>query len=261
MRIALGVEYNGSDYHGWQTQTGLATVQATLEIALAKIANAPIKVFCAGRTDTGVHATGQVVHFDTNVIRSQRAWIIGTNTHLPPSICVRWAEEVSTEFHARFSALYRRYRYIIYNHSIRSAIFAAAATCHHYPLDMTRMQAAAAYLVGEQDFSSFRSSNCEAKTAIRNIHHVEINQHGNFIMIEITANAFLHHMVRNITGVLIRVGAGLIEPKAMQEIIQAKERRSAFETAPATGLYLIKVGYPAPYLFPETENTPLFLLR
>lgn len=260
-RIALGIEYDGHEFYGWQAQETLYTVQGTLETALTKIAAEPIKLLCAGRTDAGVHATGQVVHFDTSAIRSMRAWTLGTNTHLPPTIAVRWAMEVDEAFHARFSAQARRYRYVIYNSPMRSAILAARVTWYPYALDAERMQAAAMHLLGEQDFSAFRSSQCESNTPMRNVHEVKVWREGAYVIVEIEANAFLHHMVRNIVGVLIRVGAGRQDADIVQKILESKDRRQAFETAPATGLYLINVRYPETYLFPEAEITPLFLLR
>jgi tRNA pseudouridine38-40 synthase len=259
MRIALGVHYLGNNFYGWQSQQNLPTIQGHIEAALAKIANEPIQVFCAGRTDAGVHATGQVIHFETTAIRNLRAWTMGTNTHLPPSISIHWAHEVDDTFHARFSALSRRYRYIIYNHSIRSAITAFRSTWHFTPLNMELMQQGANHLLGELDFSSFRSAQCESTTPMRNIQEISVFRCENFIVIEIQANAFLHHMVRNIVGVLLEVGAGQRQPDWVREILEAKDRRQAAETAPASGLYLIKVQYPSSYSLPEPQNSVLFL--
>lgn len=258
MRIALGIEYNGADYYGWQTQRGLTTVQETLETAISKVANESIFLFCAGRTDAGVHATGQVVHFDTRAKRHIDAWIWGTNTHLPPSVAVKWARHVDYSFHARFTANSRRYRYVIYNHPIRPALLSTRATWHYYPLDIARMAEAGQCLLGEQDFSSFRSSQCSSNTPMRNVTDFKIYRHNDFVLIEIEANAFLHHMVRNIVGSLMKIGSGLREPEWMQEVLLAKNRRVAAETAAPDGLYLIRVGYPDPYIFPVAE--PLFLL-
>lgn len=255
MRIALGVEYAGQDFAGWQKQEKLLTIQGCLEAACSKIADEPIKLFCAGRTDAGVHATGQVVHFDTQAVRSLRAWVLGCNTHLPPTIAVTWAQEVDENFHARFSALARCYRYIIYNHSIRSAIWATRTTWYYPTLDIELMQQAVAYLIGENDFSSFRSSECESRSPMRNMHFIHISRQDHLVTLEIQANAFLHHMVRNIVGVLLRIGIGAQPPSWMQHVLQAKDRRQAAETAAPTGLYLHKVSYPAPYLFPpRPEN-------
>jgi tRNA pseudouridine38-40 synthase len=250
MRIALGIEYNGHGFYGWQAQQNLPTIQAALEQALSLVANETITLFCAGRTDANVHATGQVVHFDTRAKRHIDAWIWGTNTHLPPSIVVRWAKHVDYSFHARFKATARRYRYIIYNNPIRPAILSTRVTWHYFPLDIERMRQAGKYLIGEQDFSSFRSSQCNSKSPMRNVTEFEISREGDFIFIDIQANAFLHHMVRNIVGSLVKIGSHHREPEWMQEVLQARSRRAAAETAPADGLYLTEVTYPQPYIFP-----------
>lgn len=258
MRIALGIEYNGHGFYGWQAQRELPTIQGALETALAKVANEAITLFCAGRTDASVHATGQVVHFDTRAKRHIDAWIWGTNTHLPPGIAVRWARAVDYHFHARFKATARRYRYVIFNHPVRPALLSTRATWHYYPLDIQRMHTAASCLIGEQDFSSFRSSQCNSASPMRNITAFTIERQGDYVIFEIEANAFLHHMVRNIAGSLMKIGAGFKEPGWLQEVLLAKNRRVAAETAPADGLYLIKVTYPEPYTFPAPP--PLFLV-
>lgn len=190
MRIALGIEYNGSEFYGWQVQENLVTVQSSLEKALSRIADAPIKVFCAGRTDTGVHASGQVVHFDTDVSRSLRAWSIGANSYLPSSIAVQWAVQVDDSFHARFKALSRRYSYVIDNRSCRPGLLAKRVTWFYLPLDIRPMQLAATYLLGEHDFSSFRSTHCGSKTAIRDIQEISVSRSGHFIVIEIQAKEY-----------------------------------------------------------------------
>lgn len=258
MRIALGVEYLGSHYHGWQAQknllSGFSTVQQVLQQALSKIANEPIELYCAGRTDAGVHATGQVVHFDTKVKRHPDAWVWGTNAHLPADIVVHWAKSVDYGFHARFSALARRYRYVIYNHPLRPGILASRVTWNYYSLDVAPMQKAAQYFLGEQNFSSFRSAECSSRSAMRNISELTVNRFKDFVIIEIEANAFLHHMVRNIAGVLMRVGAGWEEPTWVEKVLQARDRRKAAETASAHGLYLIGVRYPQPYQFPLVDR-------
>lgn len=259
MRIALGIEYNGAELYGWQAQENLSTVQGHIESALTKIADEPIKLICAGRTDAGVHATGQVVHFDTGVVRDDRAWTLGVNAYLPPSIAVRWMKKVDETFHARFSATARRYRYIIYNYPLRSANLASKVTVYYRPLDITRMQCAAQHLIGEHDFSSFRAAQCEAKTPTRNIQELIISRQGDFVIIEIQANAFLHHMVRNITGVLMMVGSGRQEPDWVLEVLHSKDRRAAADTAFAHGLYLTKVVYPEKYALPSQNDTFLLL--
>jgi tRNA pseudouridine38-40 synthase len=254
MRIALGIEYFGHGFYGWQFQQGLPTIQATLETALGKVANETIVLTCAGRTDANVHATGQVVHFDTRAKRHIDAWIWGTNSHLPASIAVRWAKHVDHHFHARFTATARRYRYIIYNHPIRPALFSTRVTWYYYPLDVERMREAGCCLIGEQDFSSFRSSQCHSKTPMRKVTEFNVRRQGDFVIVEIQANAFLHHMVRNIVGSLVKVGSHAREPAWMQEVLHAKDRRAAATTAPADGLYLTKVVYPEPYIFPVTDE-------
>jgi tRNA pseudouridine38-40 synthase len=258
MRIALGIEYNGHGHYGWQAQPGLPTIQGALESALTIVANEPIFLFCAGRTDANVHATGQVVHFDTHAKRHIDAWIWGTNSHLPASIVVKWARHVDYNFHARFKAMARRYRYVIYNHPIRPALLTSRATWHYYPLDITRIREAGKFLMGEQDFSSFRSSQCNSKSPMRKVTEFTINRHGDFVVIDIQANAFLHHMVRNIVGTLMKIGSGNKGPEWMKEVLDAKNRRVAAETAPPDGLYLARVDYPEPYIFPVSEGT--FLL-
>jgi len=259
MRIALGIEYDGHHFSGWQFQENLRTVQGCLEEALSKIADEKIKVFCAGRTDAGVHATGQVVHFDTEANRDLRAWTLGANAHLPNSIAVTWVQEVNGDFHACFSALSRKYRYIIYNQSLRPAILASRVTWHHCPLDADLMEQAAQYLIGELDFSSFRSAHCESKTPMRNMHFIHVKRHGNFVVIELQANAFLHHMVRNIAGVLMRIGAGVKKPGWAKDVLEARDRRQAAETASAAGLYLCEVKYPEDYVLPFVDKGFLLL--
>jgi tRNA pseudouridine38-40 synthase len=259
MRIALGIEYDGHDFFGWQAQKNLLTVQAALEEALSKIADETITVLCAGRTDAGVHATGQVIHFDTEAKRDLRAWTLGTNSHLVRSIAVTWVQPVDDHFHARFSALSRRYRYIIHNTSIRPAISASRVTWYYHPLDAEAMNQAGQFLLGERDFSSFRSAECESKTPMRNVHYIKVTRQGDFVVIEIQANAFLHHMVRNIAGVLMRIGSGFEKPEWAKEILEAKDRRKAAETAAPTGLYLCHVTYPEAYSFPNTDKGLLLL--
>lgn len=263
MRIALGVEYDGAKYFGWQRQRDVVSVQETLENALSKIANQTIKVQCAGRTDTGVHGTGQVVHFDLNIdqgaTRVLRAWTIGVNTHLPSSIAARWAKEVPDAFHARFSATARRYRYIIYNHPLRPGILSYGLSHYHYELDEKRMHQAGQYLLGENDYSSFRASQCQSKSPWRDIHHLSVTRQGSLIIIDIKASAFVHHMVRNITGSLITVGRKQREPEWIKELLDAKDRRLASATAKPNGLYLVDVEYPAEFQLPCSPIGPHFL--
>lgn len=252
MRIALGVEYDGHEFYGWQSQENLPTVQGHLEAALEKIADERVSVFCAGRTDAGVHATGQVVHFITTKERNLRAWVHGANSHLPSTIAVRWAQIVDDEFHARFSATARCYRYLIYNHSVRPAILSRRVTWQYEPLDAELMQLGGNYLIGEHDFTSFRSSQCESNTPMRNVMSLTVKRQGDFVVIDIEANAFLHHMVRNIAGALMKVGKKQFEPEWIKEILLAKDRKKAAETASAAGLYLARVRYPSRYVFPDS---------
>lgn len=259
MRIALGIEYDGSAFYGWQRQREVNSVQQELETALSALANQPVELFCAGRTDAGVHATGQVVHFDTDAIRDDKAWIMGTNSRLPDAIAVRWAKVVPDDFHARFSATARRYRYIIYNHKYRPGILRSGLSHYHQQLNIELMQQAAPYLLGEQDFSSFRAVQCQSKTPFRNVHHLKIERRGDYIVLDIKANAFLHHMVRNITGSLLEVGMQNRPPQWIAELLAAKDRNLAAATAKPGGLYLVDVEYPAHYELPKAAPGPLFL--
>lgn len=251
-RIALQVEYNGKHFHGWQAQSseGIATVQEALETAVAEVADHPVKLFCAGRTDTGVHATGQIVHFDTTAQRELKAWVMGVNTLLPDSVCVHWSQEVSSQFHARFSAQARRYCYLIDNGPVRPAIFNGLVTQTRMPLDETLMHEAGQYLIGELDFTSYRGSNCQSPTPMRNVIHLNVYRHGERVIIDIMANAFLLHMVRNITGVLMEVGFARKPPEWAREVLEARNRSSAAVTAPPDGLYLVDVVYPPEYGLP-----------
>jgi len=258
-RIALGIEYDGSAYYGWQRQPEAASVQACLEKALSRVADAPISVFCAGRTDAGVSATGQVVHFETPVLRREAAWTMGVNTHLPKNISVRWMSEVAEDFHARFSATARRYRYIIYNHRFRAAILQSGITHVHLPLDVDKMQRAGQALLGENDFTSFRASQCQSRTPWRYMIHLNVSRHGNYVVVDVKANAFVHHMVRNIVGSLIEVGSGAQSENWMAELLAAKDRNLAAATAKAEGLYLVSVDYPEKFGLPKLNMGPLFL--
>lgn len=258
MRIALGVEYDGSQYHGWQAQTGLHTVQQSVENALSKIADNHIEVVCAGRTDTGVHATNQVIHFDCDKERSIRSWIHGANSFLPKDICIKWGKEMNNDFHARYSATSRRYRYVIYNSSIRPALLRSNVTWHYRPLDYRVMHEGAQQLIGEKDFTSFRSVECQSNTPMRHIHQLSVTRAGDLVAIDITANAFLHHMVRNIAGVLIAVGSGRHPVSWVEEVLLAKDRKLGAETAPPYGLYLVKVTYPQQFGIVHSGLGPLF---
>jgi tRNA pseudouridine38-40 synthase len=244
MKIALGVEYDGSAFHGWQFQGDVRSVQESLEQALSTVADHPVTVHCAGRTDTGVHATGQVVHFETNAVRSLRSWILGTNTNLPDDISIAWAREMPDDFHARFSAVGRHYRYQIINRPFRSALWRSRAVWIHHPLDEQRMQRAAQHLVGTHDFSSYRALGCQAKHPVRTIHQLAVFRTGELVNIEVHANAFLHHMVRNIAGVLIAIGKGDQAEDWALEILELRDRTKGGVTAPPQGLCLTQVDYP-----------------
>lgn len=257
--IALGIEYDGSQYYGWQRQQEVASVQQCLERALSQVANEPITVFCAGRTDAGVHATGQVVHFTTQASRPVAAWTMGVNANLPDDIAVRWAQSVAHDFHARFSATARRYRYVIYNQRLRPALLHHGVTHFHLPLDASRMQQAAQCLAGEHDFTSFRAVQCQSKTPWRNVMYIQVQRHGQWVLVDIKANAFVHHMVRNIIGSLLEVGCGHQPVSWIAELLAARNRTLAAATAKAQGLYLVAVDYPAHFALPLTPSGTLFL--
>jgi tRNA pseudouridine38-40 synthase len=250
-RIALGLEYIGANYHGWQMQDNLTTIEREVELALSKVANSEIKVFCAGRTDVGVNAFGQVVHFDTRAERNNKSWIFGANTYLPKDIRVQWAKEVPADFDARFSATARTYRYFIYNSFLKSAIFNDRITSHYQQLDEKKMQAAAMHLLGEHDFSSFRGSGCQSKSPNRFVEFIKIKREGSAVIIDVKANAFLLHMVRNIVGVLLEIGEGRKEPFWAKEVLMARDRTFGAITAPPDGLYLMSVEYPEKYFLPK----------
>jgi len=258
MRIALIVEYDGCQYHGWQAQRGLHTVQGTLEHALSSVADQEIAVVCAGRTDTGVHATNQVVHFDSLKERTIRAWIYGANACLTKDVCVRWGKEMPEDFHARYSATSRSYRYVIYNTPIRPALHRCNVTWQYRQLDHRLMQESAQLLLGEHDFTSFRSVECQSKTPMRQIMKLGVSRRGDLVIIDITANAFLHHMVRNIAGVLMAVGSGKKPVNWVTDVLLARDRKLGAETAPPYGLYLVGVAYPPEFGIIEGISEPLF---
>ncbi len=260
MRVALGIEYDGSRYFDWQRQAEVDSVQAQLERALSFVANEPISIQCAGRTDAGVHATGQVVHFETNAVRKESAWTLGVNVNLPDDIAVRWAKDVDDEFHARFTATARRYRYMIYNHQFRPGILRSGVS--HYPgqIDETKMHEAAQFLLGEQDFTSFRAIQCQSNTPFRCVHEVNVTRQGMYICVDIKANAFLHHMVRNIVGSLLEVGYGRQPVSWIKDLLALKDRTQAAATAKPNGLYLVDVTYPEHYALPKLALGPLFML-
>jgi len=260
-RIACRIEYDGSHFNGWQSQphVGVVTVQDQLELALSEITNTPVRVHCAGRTDTGVHAHSQIIHFDAPVARSSKAWVIGGNSVLSRDIRMHWAMPVAGEFHARFSARSRCYRYVIANTLIRPALMRSQVTWHRQELDANVMHLAAQALLGEQDFSAFRAASCQSRTPMRNVQSVAVVRHGDLVLLEIAANAFLHHMVRNIAGSLLAVGDRRQSIEWVAQLLSLRDRRLAAETAPATGLYLAGVEYPAIFGLPETPYGPMML--
>jgi tRNA pseudouridine38-40 synthase len=251
MRIALGIEYDGTAYNGWQRQKNAIGVQTLVEEALTQVANEPIETFCAGRTDTGVHATAQVVHFDCSAERSENGWLLGVNTNLPDDINATWAASVDDEFHARFCARSRSYRYLILNRRMRSALNRNRAWWIYESLDEQAMQQAAGYLLGKHDFSAFRAAGCQASTPVREIITLQVSRTGDWLAVTVTANAFLQHMVRNITGLLVAIGKGDEEPAWAKAVLESRDRTQGGAAAPAHGLTLIDVEYPQQFNIPN----------
>ncbi len=256
MRIALGIEYDGTDFLGWQRLSHGDTVQATVEQALSFVANEPVEVTCAGRTDSGVHAHCQVVHFDTVAQRAERGWVLGANSRLPSSIAVRWAMPVGADFHARFDARARRYRYVIANRPTRPALMARYVVWERMPLDTVAMHEAAQALLGEQDFSAFRAISCQARTPMRCVHRIEVERDGEQVSVTVQANAFLHHMVRNIVGSLLPVGRGEQPSAWIGQLLAGRNREAAGPTALAHGLRFVGPLYPAASGLPDEVILP-----
>ena len=252
-RIALAVEYDGEGFCGWQRQPHCHSVQAELEQALSKIAQQPVTVYCAGRTDTGVHAAAQVVHFDTDLDRPLRAWSFGTNSHLDRRVSVHWASVVADDFHARFSAVERSYRYTLLNRSTRPGYQAGTLGWERVQLDAQRMHDAAQALVGEHDFSSFRSAECQANHAVRLLKRIRVYRDQDRVVLEVTANGFLHNMVRILTGCLLAIGRGEQPVDWMRQLLQLRDRTRAGVTAPPHGLCFVQPGYPAECGIPDFE--------
>lgn len=251
MRIAIGIEYDGTAYNGWQRQKSGIGVQALVEDAVSEVANEAVEVVCAGRTDAGVHASGQVAHFDTGAERSERGWLLGVNSVLPDDINLRWVSPVPDEFHARFSATARSYRYRILNRLVRSALERNRKWWVHQPLDQRRMHAAAQVLVGEHDFSAFRAAGCQAASATREVLTITVVRHHDDVILDITANAFLQHMVRNITGSLVEIGTGERPVDWLAEVLECRDRRLGGVAAPPHGLALVHVTYPDRFGLPD----------
>jgi len=254
MRVALGLEYDGAHFCGWQSQPGGCGVQDALERELARMACHPVRVIAAGRTDTGVHALAQVVHFETMTERPLNAWVRGVNAGLPPSVRVLWAQQVAGDFHARFSARQRYYQYLLFDQSVAPAILAGKVGWFHQSLDVAAMAEAAIHLTGEHDFSAFRAAECQAKSPIRTLQQADVRREGQAILFEFSGNAFLHHQVRNMVGALVYVGKGSQPPVFIHELLQSKDRRLAPPTFSPDGLYLSGVGYESHWGLPDTRR-------
>ena len=261
MRLALGIEYDGTGYVGWQRQRSGIGVQQRVEAAIASVADQPVEAVCAGRTDAGVHATGQVVHFDTAAERTLRGWLLGVNANLPADINVTFARHVDDDFHARFSAESRTYCYLIINRLVRSALYRRRAWWVHEPLDVAAMQQGGEHLLGEHDFSAFRAAGCQAATATREITQVRVERHQDWVAITVTANAFLQHMVRNITGTLVAIGRSDEAPGSARDVLESRDRTAAGMAAPAHGLTLVAVRYPKRFDLPAPEVGQSAILR
>lgn len=258
MRIAMGIEYDGTAYHGWQRQKTGTGVQEVLERALSRVADETVEAVCAGRTDSGVHASGQVVHFDTAASRSRRGWLLGANSLLPDDVNVSWAAFVGDDFHARYSATRRTYRYLVLNRLVRSALSRHRAWWVHPHLDVDRMRQAARHLLGEHDFSAFRAAGCQASTPVREVFDIDVERADDWIGITVSANAFLQHMVRNLTGVLVAVGQGEKPPQWAADVLESRDRTAGGVAAPAHGLTLVRVDYPAGFELPAPDVPALF---
>lgn len=257
MRFAACVEYDGSLFHGWQAQDHARSVQECVEKALSKVANHPLTVTCAGRTDAGVHGVGQIIHFDSDAERPLVGWLRGANSNLPRQIALSWVQPVAPAFHARFSATARRYRYVILNRDVRPSFLTGHVTWEYRPLDVVRMAQAGQYLLGEHDFTSYRAVGCQSRTAMRNVTRIDVSRDHDMVYIDIAANAFLHHMVRNIAGVLMAIGAGEQPPMWARQVLEARDRTAGGITAPASGLYFMEAYYPAHFGIPPAVETAM----
>ncbi len=256
-KLALGIEYDGSSYCGWQRQSHSPSVQAELEQALSFVASKPVALICAGRTDTAVHACEQIAHFETEIDRSNRSWLLGANCRLPKDIRIVWIQPVQLSFHARFSAIARSYRYIIQNSAVPSALFHDKVCWEHRKLDDKLMHDAAQQLIGKHDFNAFRAAGCQAKSPVRTIEYLNIFRQGEFIYIDIKANAFLHHMVRNLAGSLMSIGMGDHDVGWLLQVLKSKNRCLAAKTASAAGLYFVRAFYPAEFVLQQVQRKPV----
>ncbi len=258
MRIVVALEYRGVGFCGWQSQPQSCGVQDALEAAVSAIAGEKVVVTAAGRTDTGVHAAFQVAHFDTHSSRPLTAWVRGVNSHLPSGVAVLWAREVGEDFHARFAAIQRGYRYVLLNHPVRAGLNDGLVGWHHRPLDADAMNRAAAHLIGQHDFSAFRAAECQAKSPVKELRRAHVERRGDYLLCDFQADGFLHHMVRNIMGCLIQVGAGSQPAEWMGDILAGRDRTRAAPTFDAAGLYLTQIRYPAHFALPESSERWLF---
>ena len=256
-KYAVGIEYAGNAYSGWQKQNHSSSIQQHLEAAIGYVANHPVRLICAGRTDAGVHAIEQVAHFETGALRGNRAWILGSNCRLPRDIRVKWVVPVDESFHARFSAVARSYRYIILNSGVPSALFHDKVSWEYKPLNADKMHQASQVLIGKHDFSAFRAVGCQSKSSTRNIHQIGLTQQGDLIFLDIKANAFLYHMVRNIAGSLMAVGSGARTREWFADVFSSKDRNRADVTAAAGGLYFVRAYYPDQFKLPIEGKKPV----
>lgn len=257
MRLAAGVEYDGTAYNGWQRVSSGRGIQALVEDALSQVADHDVEVYCAGRTDAGVHATGQVLHFDSTSPRTERSWLLGANSNLPDDVGLTWIQPVADDFHARYSATARTYRYLILNRLVRSPLCRTRAWWLYEPVDADRMSHAAERLLGEHDFSAFRAADCQARHATRELRQIEVRREGDWISVTVSANAFLQHMVRNIVGTLVAVGKQDQPVEWVTEVLESRDRRRAGVTAPAAGLTLLHVEYPNEFSLPVAPASTL----
>jgi len=256
--LAAGLEYDGSGFFGWQRQSHARSIQTELDAAISSVADHPVGAVAAGRTDTGVHACGQVVHFDTHADRSLRSWLLGINSNLAEDLAVQWVHPVAPDFHARYAAVGRTYRYVILNRPVRSALERHRAWCLRLPLDAGRMADAASVLLGEHDFSAFRGAGCQARSPRRRIDRLDVVRRDDHVLVTVRANGFLYHMVRNLVGSLAVVGTGERTPAWLAGVLAGRDRRQGAATAPPSGLYLAEVHYPAHLALPRPAPMALW---